>query len=390
MERTTLTLRASSPADLIQKNVLESMQAQVENFVLNKIQTGEWGEGSKIPSERELSDRLDVSRTTVRNAVQALTTQGYFDRRIGQGTFVITQPSPPTKPQGHGTFGYVICKERELRKPLSAESFYFDVFTAIEEETVRSGRHVLFTYLDDHNPKELDSFEAFLDKVDGLVLEEVRNPMVIQLLVQRGIPAVLMAPTVLDTRLDLVTMDVRTGAVEAVGHLLQLGHSAIGIINGPLNLESSQARFEGWQESLKASGISPEPGWIAGDRGWSAEAGSEAMETLLDTAPELTAVFCANDLLAIGALATLARRGISVPTDMSVIGFDDSELSRHTSPPLTTMRIHARAMARAGIRKIMERLDDPELPPVITTFPIRLVSRGSTSHPRPKKQGGVL
>lgn len=367
------------PDEIIQKNVLESMQTQVENFIRDRIGTGEWGLGAKIPSERELSEKLDVSRTTVRNAVQALTGLGYFERRIGQGTFVRSLP-PSSRAEARatrGTLGYVICKERSLRKPLATEAFYFDVFAGIEEETVKSGRHLLFTYLDDQNAEELEAFGAFLDKVDGLVLEEVRNPVLLQNLLAWSIPAVLMAPTVTDSRLDLVTMDLASGARKAVGHLLGLGHRTVGIINGPLRFESARVRFTGWKEALQAAGLEAESRLVDGDLGWTAEAGFQAMERLVSRCPEVTAVFCANDLLAIGALSALSKRGMAVPQQISLVGFDDSEWARHAVPALTTMKIHSRAMARAAVRRILERLETPDLPAVVVEFPIDLVSRDS-------------
>ena len=101
------------------------------------------------------------------------------------------------------------------------------------------------------------------------------------------------------------------------------------------------------------------------------------MNRLLERNHRLTAVFCANDLLAIGALSALSERALSVPDDVSVIGFDDSELARHASPPLTTMRIHSRDMARAAARRLLERIENGSLPPVRIEFPIDLVVRKS-------------
>jgi LacI family transcriptional regulator len=364
---------------IIQKNVLESMQTQVETFISTRIGTGEWGLGAKIPSERELSERLDVSRTTVRNAIQALTARGLFERRIGQGTFVRSLPAAgrPEQRPTRGNLGYVICKERALRKPLSMEAFYFDVFSGIEEETVKSGRHLLFTYLDDQNPDELAAFESFTDKVDGLILEEVRNPALLATVAAWGIPAVLMAPTTIEPQLDLVTMDLAQGVAKAVTHLRTLGHRTIGIINGPLRFESARVRFSGWKEALRTAGIEPETRLVDGDSGWSAEAGFQAMERLLSRCPDLTAVFCANDLLAIGALSALARNGRNCPGEISVVGFDDTELARHSVPPLTTMKIHSQSMARAATRRVLDRIETPDLPPVVMEFPIDLVSRNS-------------
>ena len=93
--------------------------------------------------------------------------------------------------------------------------------------------------------------------------------------------------------------------------------------------------------------------------------------------PDLTAVFCANDLLAIGALSALAKLGRKVPADVSVVGFDDSEWARHSAPPLTTMKIHSRTMARAAVRRVLERIETPDLPPVVVEFPIDLIPRES-------------
>lgn len=366
--------------DLIRRNVLESMQVQVENYIRDRIGTGEWSLGSKIPSERELAEKLEISRTTVRNAVQALASRGLFERRIGQGTFVRSVPAtaPAANRRNQGTLGYVICKERPLRKPLSMEAFYFDVFSGIEEETVKSGRHLLFTYLDDQSPEELAAFEGFVEKVDGLVFEEVRNPHLLEKVVEWGIPAVLIGPTAVDPRLDLITMDLASGVRKAVDHLRSLGHRTIGMINGPLKYESARVRFTGWKEALRAAGIEPESRLVDGDLGWTAEAGFLAMQRLADRCPDLTAVICANDLLAIGALSALTRRLVTVPLTMSVVGFDDTELARHAVPPLTSMKIHSHSMARAAARRVLDRIETSGLPPVVMEFPIDLVIRDSS------------
>jgi LacI family transcriptional regulator len=363
-------------AEIIQKNVKDSFQAQVESYLLGKIEVGVWTVGGKIPSERELAEELDVSRTTVRNAVLALTARGIFERSIGQGTFVKRPPTPqPAIRPATGTLGYVVCKEKAARKPLAGEAFYFDVFSGIEEETARSGRHTLFMNLDDYDPAELEAFGAFLAKVDGVVVEEARNPAFLTMLRDRSVPAVLLAPTEALEGLVLVTMDLGAGVRKAVNHLRGAGHRRIAIVNGPLRLESARVRFSAWQEAMSVSGMAPEDGLSDGDESWSAESGYAAASRLLDRRPDITAIFCANDLLAIGALSALAERGVRVPEEVSVIGFDDTELARHASPPLTTMRIHSRDMARTAARRLLERLDSPALPAVKIEFPIDLVER---------------
>ncbi len=371
--------------DTIRKNAQESFQAQVESYLLGKIEVGLWKVGEKIPSERELAEELDVSRTTVRNAVLALTSRGIFERSIGQGTFVKRTPAPKaeTRP-AKGTLGYVVCKERSVRKPLAGEAFYFDVFSGIEEETARSGRHTLFTYLDDFDPEELAAFEGFLDKVDGVVVEEARNGDFLTSLRMSGVPAVLLAPTETAEGLDLVTMDLAAGVRKAVAYLHSGGHERIAIVNGPLGLDRARVRYTAWKESLEASGCAPDEALADGNEGWSAEAGYAAAKRLIERRGDLTAIFCANDLLAIGALSALSEAGIRVPEDVSVMGFDDTELARHSSPPLTTMRIHSRDMARTAARRLLERVEDASLPAVKIEFPIDLVERKSCSEVRKK------
>ncbi len=354
------------------------MQAQVESFLLSRIESAAWKVGERIPSERELAVELDVSRTTVRNAVLALTSLGLFERSVGQGTFVRHTPAPRAPSRSStGTLGYVVCKEKSSRRPIAAEAFYFDVFLGLEEETARSGRHTLFTYLDDYDPGEIGTFRSFLAKVDGVIVEEARNPVLLEIVKACGVPAVLLAPTAAIEGLDLVTMDLADGAKKAVRYLRDLGHERIAIVNGPLRLESARIRFLAWKEAMAETGEPVDERRVDGDEGWSAEAGDEAMGRLLERSPDLTAVFCANDLLAIGALSALAERSRRVPDDVSVIGFDDTELARHSSPPLTTMRIHSRDMARSAARRLLERVESSSLPAVRIEFPIDLVTRKS-------------
>jgi LacI family transcriptional regulator len=366
------------PSQTIRKNTKDSMQAQVESFLLNRIESSVWTVDARIPSERELAVELDVSRTTVRNAILALTARGLFERSVGQGTFVRRAPAPKTHPRtSTGTLGYVVCKEKSTRRPIAAEAFYFDVFLGLEEETARSGRHTLFTYLDDYDPEELETFRTFLAKVDGVIVEEARNTVLLETARASGVPTVLLAPTAAIEGLDLVTMDLAAGAKKAVRCLRDLGHERIAIVNGPLRLESARVRYLAWKEAMADTGAAVDEGLVDGDEGWSAEAGYAAIGRLLVRRADLTAVFCANDLLAIGALSALAEHSRRVPDDVSVIGFDDTELARHSSPPLTTMRIHSRDMARSAARRLLERVENPGLPTVRIEFPIDLVTRKS-------------
>jgi LacI family transcriptional regulator len=362
----------------ISKGARDSYQAQVENYLSARIESGEWPVGSKIPSERELEQSLDVSRTTVRNAVLALTARGLFERAIGQGTFVKRRPAAkPEAKAEKGTVGYVVCKAKSERRPLSSEYFYLDIFYGLEEESSSGGRHAMFAYLDDFDPAEVEAFDSFLAKVDGVVVEEARNPEFLLRLKASGLPVLLLAPTAAMDGFDLVTTDLALGVAKAVAYLRGLGHERIAMIDGPLRLESARIRHDAFAAALREAGQTVDADRFAGDTGWTAEAGAAAARGLAARSPRPTAVVCANDLLAFGALSGFAAAGLRVPQDVSVLGFDDTDWARLATPPLTAMRIHSHEMARTAARRLLERIAAAGLPAVKIEFPIDLVERKS-------------
>ena len=290
----------------IRRNVKDSYQAQVESFLLARIESDAWLVGAKIPSERELAAELEVSRTTIRNAVLALTARGLFERSVGQGTFVRRKPAPRLEPRtSTGTLGYVVCKEKAARHPIASEAFYFDVFLGIEGETARSGRHTLFSYLDDYDAEEVQAFRTFLEKVDGIIVEEARNPKLLELVMTSRVPAVLLAPTETLEGLDLVTMDLAAWGAEGGPLPARAGTRARGDRQRPAAARIARIRYLAWKEAMEETGLVADERLVDGDQDWSAEAGHAAMGRLLERSPDLTAVFCANDLLAIGALSAL-------------------------------------------------------------------------------------
>jgi DNA-binding LacI/PurR family transcriptional regulator len=280
-----------------------------------------------------------------------------------------------------GSIGYVICKEKASRKPISTEVFYFDVFSGIEEVTAESGRHVLFMYLDDFDQHELATFHTFLEKVDGLVIEEARNLSFLHDIKKSRVPTVLLAPTVSIEGIDLIAMDLAEGVGKAVRYLHGLGHERIAIINGPLHLDSAKIRYEAWEKTLGELGLSTERDLFAGGDGWTVETGFTAMQGLLEGNTCFTAVLCANDLIAIGALSALSQAQRSIPRDVSIMGFDDTELARLASPPLTSMKIYSRDMAHSAAQRLIERIGHHSLPPIRIEYPIDLVERQSCGKP---------
>jgi DNA-binding LacI/PurR family transcriptional regulator len=163
--------------------------------------------------------------------------------------------------------------------------------------------------------------------------------------------------------LPSVAIDNLSGAAKATQYLLDLGHETVHHIAGPDNWVDAQERVEGWQRTLRAAGA-PEPVMLRGD--WSARSGYEIGHKLA-AMPEVTAVLCGNDPMALGLLRALAERGKRVPGDMSVVGFDDVPEAAFFLPPLTTVRQDFGELGRRALRLLLDRISaehllEPTLP----------------------------
>jgi DNA-binding LacI/PurR family transcriptional regulator len=185
--------------------------------------------------------------------------------------------------------------------------------------------------------------------VDGVILLSLhgQDPLP-RVLSEAGIPTVMLGRPLSGVSVAYVDADNRGGARQAVDHLLGLGRRTIATIAGPSDMSPGIDRHDGYRDALTAARIKPRKGWAEpGD--FTEGAGYEAMVRLLRREAQIDAVFCANDLMASGALRALLESGRRVPDDVAVIGFDDAPLARHTTPPLTTMRQPIDEMTRAMI-----------------------------------------
>lgn len=155
-----------------------------------------------------------------------------------------------------------------------------------------------------------------------------------------------------------VSVDHEAGAYAATSYLISLGHTRIAHIAGPAHLPVSQMRFAGWRRACTEAGLTFSTELVA--RGDFLEAGGlRAGERLLDSGTPFSAVFAANDLSAIGMLALCARRGIRVPDDLSIVGFDGIQLSRYTTPMLTTVAQPILELGQRAGQMLLDLIKDP-------------------------------
>ncbi|WP_290862101.1 LacI family DNA-binding transcriptional regulator [Hamadaea sp.] len=177
---------------------------------------------------------------------------------------------------------------------------------------------------------------------------------------------------------SVVDTDQADGTRQAVSHLLDLGHETVWHVTGPEESFASNRRALAWRQTLEAAGRTVPP-QLPGD--WSAESGYRAGLRLADE-PSCTAVFAANDQMALGILRALHERGKSVPDDVSVVGFDDIPEANSFIPPLTTVHQDFAEVGRRCVQGVLRQIERAEHETGTTLVPTRLVVRASTAPPR--------
>ena len=183
-----------------------------------------------------------------------------------------------------------------------------------------------------------------------------------------------------DRELSSASVDQRAGARAATEHLLELGHQTVFHVRGPAEWMQTQDRIAGWRGALEAAGAeAPMP--LAGD--WSARSGYEA-GLMLARIPELTAVFTGNDQMALGLLLALSQRGLQVPDDVSVVGFDDGDDPPFYNPPLTTVRQDFQEVGRRAVKMLVDQIESGVRDVERCVVEPELVIRSSTAQCRPR------
>ena len=229
----------------------------------------------------------------------------------------------------------------------------------------------------------LDELEAAVDRllalqVDGLAIGAPVGGVDLPPSTFRGVPAIIVGDPLVDTSGCVwVSCDQATGARTATQHLLSLGHRTVWHVAGPPTWHSAEVRRESWAQALAAAGVEREDPFV-GD--WTAASGYAAGLRLAER-PDVTAVFAANDHMAIGVLCALRERGRDVPTEVSVVGFDDTPESEYAMVPLTTVRQDFDALARRAVAELVAALSGRPSEPGPITLPVELVVRHSSGPP---------
>jgi LacI family transcriptional regulator, galactose operon repressor len=256
--------------------------------------------------------------------------------------------------------------------------FFSEVIRGIDQTAQRNGFHLLISSSHEGRPAVEAALRSMRGRVDGLIVmwpemdadTAVRN-------LPAGFPMVLVSAPVGPGAFDVITIANYDGARAMVQHLLGLGHRRIAIIKGAEGNYDAAERLRGYRAALAEGGVTPSPALeAAGD--FSESSGFRATGELLAGTPVPTAIFAANDSMAIGALSALREAKRRVPDDVAVAGFDDIPLARFLDPPLSSVHVDISALGERATLRLLEAVREKAAHAHRTeTFPTMLVLRRS-------------
>ena len=266
--------------------------------------------------------------------------------------------------------------------PTIDNSIFAGFLEALHKRLRAAGYNLLLSSYEFDPKLELEETRALLEGgIDGLILAgEERDAALYDMLAARRLPYVLVSIYVPEGPHPCVGYDNRAGGAAAANYLLDLGHREIGMIQGPTTInDRARLRAQGVREALEARGVPLPPERVV-ERPFSIADSRAALRHLVSSAPEITAVVCGNDVLAIGALLEAQALGLAVPDRLSIVGYDGLELAAQMTPPITTIDVHTGLMGRYAGDYLLARLNG-EFAPQRTRIETSLVVRGSSGPP---------
>ncbi len=256
--------------------------------------------------------------------------------------------------------------------------FFNTIMASIENVFFNKGFSLMMSNTASDPVKELAYLSMMENEgVAGLVIATTsENVDEVAALADKGLPIVIIDRRMSKGKVDMVLSDNIAGACSAVEHLIKLGHTRIGHIGGPLRLTSGRERYQGYQQAMHEAGLPIGDDWVRfGDH--KHQSGYEQTRELLNSNPSLTALFIENNMMTLGALNAIHDYERRIPDDIAIVGFDDMPWAVSLNPPLTTV---AQATYDIGTRvatRLLERIEQPDLPPRTDIIPTTLIVRAS-------------
>ena len=334
---------------------------QIAHHFRDLIVSGQLPPGRRLPPEREIAEEYRISRGTVRQAMNALVNEGLVERAVGKGTFVRKSIGVPT-----ALIGVIL--------PSTQDALAIDILGGVEYIAKQRDYHVVFAATENRLEHEaVDIQRMRRQKVAGLVVFPISNlarDEAIEALAGEGISLVLVDRYFPGFPTDVVTVDNVGGGYKLTRHLIDLSHRRIGFVTSDdLTTTSVRDRFQGYRRALEEHHLTYEDRFylrIPGD-----------LTAFLRAPDRPTAVFAANDFIAIEVMQVANGLGLRVPEDLAVVGFDDIREASQLGVPLTTIRQSGRLVGQRACALLLEQVVDGRREPKHEVLPVQLIVRRS-------------
>jgi LacI family transcriptional regulator len=328
---------------------------------------------------REIARRAKVSTATVSRAINRVPT---VDPQLAKRVWKVVDelgyyPNTQARALVSGKsriFGLVVS---EITNP-----FFPEIVQTFEELAVQNNYEILLTSTVHDSTRMKSSVRRMIERrVDGVaILTFGMEESLLNDLRLRKVPLVFVDVGPNAPKVSNIRIDYQHGIRQAVQHLAALRHTAIAFVAGPTHLKSAEARKEAFRQAMSEIGLPvPLEMLVVGDH--TMEGGMRALGELMRLPTPPTAVFCSNDMTAIGVMREAYDLGIKVPHDLSVVGFDDIRLSEFITPPLTTVRMSQTELARIAFQALMEDVGEEATDSGRKEYPLstNLILRRSTA-----------
>lgn len=272
--------------------------------------------------------------------------------------------------------------------PDRSNPFFAQIERGVEEQTRRREYTLISSSTDEDPARESFYVESLLRrKVDGVIVAPTFEGLTtLQPLIDHGIPLVIVDRYIEGVQVDSVVSDNEVGALEAVSHLINLGHQRIGMLTGVPGISPIENRIAGYRRALETHGLPIDEGLIA-DGCSQIKEGAASTEILL-AQKSITAIFSSNNMMTLGALQCFKRLGIQCPGDISLVGFDDSEWASAFTPSLTVVAQQSYEMGHTAGDLLFEAIDQGKHPHRTRSVKLQtcLITRESTAKPPVNKR----
>lgn len=338
------------------------------DYVTNRIMTGEYQANMRIPSENEFARMLDVSSITIRKALSDLVNEGLIYRIKGKGSFIADQQKK-TETAVHALAAFLIAANIH-------DGSVMKIIKGMQKKLSEAGFSLIVENLTNYVNLEKQVIDRLMEnRVAGFIVypDLPANAEALRYLSTLSVPFVVLDRYPKGQPVNFVGCNNFDGARAGANHLISLGHEKIGFLAHAITLSSEKERYEGYIDAMQAASLPVKAECLFTEETADWNKIAECVRNA-----SLTALVCVNDLRAFQVMENLIARGVSIPGDLSVVGFDNADFAAHAPVPITTVRQSFQDLGYAGAQLLLDIRKDPRLQNTRIQLGTELMIRKST------------